>query len=204
MGLDRSVVTNTINFSYLLFQNSILVMLFKHFCHPNPGSSLLKTKPNISILSGLSKSKAWKSPVLGLAPSPVFSSLPWPVTFPLILLSKSSVAYVVIKKKEKKNYICYRNLASNAWTSRSSSQWLDGFVILILYTCMIYLRWGTAGAWSGTCSLFTRSHSEGKQIFGVFFLYVDIHGGIRQAGIINYFLGEQSINKCCDALPMMV
>lgn len=102
MGLDRSVVTNTINFSYLLFQNSILVMLFKHFCHPNPGSSLLKTKPNISILSGLSKSKAWKSPVLGLAPSPVFSSLPWPMTFPLILLSKSSVAYVVIKKKKKK------------------------------------------------------------------------------------------------------
>lgn len=31
MGLTRSVLANTINFSCLLFQNSILVMLFKDF-----------------------------------------------------------------------------------------------------------------------------------------------------------------------------
>lgn len=54
----------------------------------------------MSVLSDLSKSKVWKSPVLRLAPPTVFSSPPCPVT--LILLLKSSVAYAVIKKEERK------------------------------------------------------------------------------------------------------
>lgn len=42
-----------------------------------------------------------------------------------------------------------------------------------------------------------------RYLFGVF-LVLDVHRGLRPAGIINYSLREQSICKCCDALPMMV
>lgn len=43
--------------------------------------------------------------------------------------------------------------------------WMD--LWCIKHADDLYLWCRTAGAWSGTCSLFTQSHSEGKQIFGL-------------------------------------
>ena len=62
--------------------------------------------------------------------------------------------------------------------------------------------------WCLVRDLFPFSHRvilrASRYLFFGFFLYVDVHGGIRQAGITNYSLGERSIYKCCDALPVMV
>lgn len=115
---------------------------------------MLKAKTNTSILSGLSKSKAWKSP--GRL-APVFSSLcPSHCSFNPAL----QICPGLCNEEEEgmKNYTgigqgrCGPLTAPVGWICDALNTWM-------------WCR--TACAWSGTCSLFTQSHSEGRQRAGL-------------------------------------
>lgn len=86
-----------------------------------------------------------------------------PATFPLILLYKSSLDYAMIKKKEWK----ITQESGKGHMEPSQLQLVVGWICDALNTRTIYLWCRTTSAWSGICSLFTQSHPEGKQIFGL-------------------------------------
>lgn len=100
MGLARSVLAHTINFSYLLVQNSVLVMLFKDFVIQILLVSCWKLKQIYPSYQAFPRAKHG-NPLSGWHRHRCFP-LPAPATFPLILLHKSSLDYAMIKEKEWK------------------------------------------------------------------------------------------------------
>lgn len=189
MGLARSVVANTINFSCLLFQNSVLVMLFKDFVIQIlevPCWKLKQIHPSYQVCPRAKHG----NPLSGWHRHRCFPLSP-PATFPLMLY-KSSLDYAMIKKKEWE----ITQEFGKGHMDLSQLQLVVGWICDALNMWTI----STCGAeppvlGQGPVPFSHRVILRASRYLGWGFLYVDVHREIRQAGKLNYSVYFQGLGS---------